>query len=209
MKEFVIGITETLSRNVAIRLDDDDATADEAVELAEELCNSGDIDLNGNDFLSRNVQDETEDWDGCSRINLRVYNEDGEVSPKDNGNDDKHMVVEVCPFCEREIYMRWNVKEDGYVAYCPHCGDPIMLFDECMHRDGNDGGGPCDFNSETNGCYRCPEGRVLSSRKSELLDNAIAHLTKLAGRAEIENTLRCIGFTDYEMKMLLEVNDDE
>lgn len=124
-------------------------------------------------------------------------------------DDPEEMIVEVCPHCDTEIYMRWSIEEDGYVAYCPYCGDTLLLCDECFHRDGNEGDGPCDFDGDKCGCYRCPEGRVLPSRKAELLDNAIAHLTELAGRSEILNTLRCIGFTDYEIKMLVEVEDDE
>ena len=124
-------------------------------------------------------------------------------------DDPEEMIVEVCPHCDNEIYMRWSIEEDGYVAYCPYCGDTLLLCDECFHRDGNDGNGPCDFDGDKCGCYRCPEGRVLPSRKAELLDNAIAHLTELTGRSEILNTLRCIGFTDYEIKMLLEVEKDD
>ena len=132
--------------------------------------------------------------------------DDGEWERLLKDKDD--FIVEVCPFCDREVYMRWSIEEDGYVAHCPYCGETMMLCDECFHRDGNEGDGPCDYDGERCSCYRNPEGRVLPSRKAELLDNAIAHLTELAGRSEIENTLRCIGFTDYEMKMLLEVEED-
>ena len=122
---------------------------------------------------------------------------------------DEQMIVEVCPHCNREAYMRWNVEDDGYVAHCPYCGEPLLLCDECIHRDGNDGDAPCNYCDETNGCYRCTEPIMLSSRKDELLDSMIAHLTELAGRSEILNTLRCIGFTDYEIKMLVEVEKDD
>lgn len=123
--------------------------------------------------------------------------------------DKDYFIVEVCPFCDREVYMRWSIEDDGYVAHCPYCGETMMLCDECFHRDGNEGDGLCDFDGNRCSCYRNPEGRILPSRKEELLDNAIAHLTELAGRSEIKNTFRCIGFTDYEMKMLLEVGNDE
>lgn len=77
MKEFVIAITETLSRNVVVRLEDDEATADDAVEFVENLCNDGIIDLDGKDFLSRDVRDETEEYEGTSLVNLKVYDEKG------------------------------------------------------------------------------------------------------------------------------------
>lgn len=75
MKEFVIAITETLSRNIVVRLEDDEATADDAVEFVENLCNDGIIDLDSKDFLSRDVQDETEEHEGTSLVNLKVYDE--------------------------------------------------------------------------------------------------------------------------------------
>ena len=165
------------------------------------------------------VEDIVTGCGGCIHSDKVLYRECKRVlglSEKGKKNDmapysqtEENMIVEVCPHCDTEIYMRWSIEEDGYVAYCPYCGDTLLLCDECFHRDGNDGDGPCDFNEEKCGCYRCPEGRVLPSRKAELLDNAIAHLTELAGRSEILNTLRCIGFTDYEIKMLLEVEKDD
>lgn len=75
MKEFVIAITETLSKNVIVRLEDDEATADEAIEFVENLCNDGTIDLDGKDFLCRDVQDETEDYEGVSTVYLKTYDE--------------------------------------------------------------------------------------------------------------------------------------
>ena len=75
MKEFVIAITETLSRNIVVRLEDDEATADDAVEFVENLCNDGIIDLSSKDFLSRDVQDETEEYEGTSLVNLKAYDE--------------------------------------------------------------------------------------------------------------------------------------
>lgn len=41
-------------------------------------------------------------------------------------------VCEVCPKCGAENIMRWDVKEDGYTAYCPHCGSKMMLCSECI-----------------------------------------------------------------------------
>ena len=59
-------------------------------------------------------------------------------------------VCEVCPECGAENIMRWNVKKEGYVAYCPHCGSKMMLCDECIHADKTL---PCDWNPR-NGCCR-------------------------------------------------------
>lgn len=62
-------------------------------------------------------------------------------------------VVEWCPHCETEIEMRWDVKKMGYQAYCPVCGEILMLCDECKHR-GEDGAfkDDCDWDSETKSC---------------------------------------------------------
>lgn len=59
-------------------------------------------------------------------------------------------VCEVCPECGAENIMRWDVKKDGYVAYCPHCGSKMMLCDECFHSDD----APICNWSPRNGCCR-------------------------------------------------------
>ncbi len=157
-------------------------------------------------FEAREEDDHTNNY-ACLYVQEVNAIDDGE--PERILKDKDYFIVEVCPFCNREVYMRWSIEEDGYVAHCPYCGETMMLCDECFHRGENESDGPCDYNGERCSCYRNPEGRVLPSRKAELLDNAIAHLTEMAGRSEIKNTLRCIGFTDYEMKMLLEVEEDD
>lgn len=44
-------------------------------------------------------------------------------------------VVEYCSNCETENEFRWDVEEEGFKAYCPHCGAVLMLCDECVHRE--------------------------------------------------------------------------
>ncbi len=65
-----------------------------------------------------------------------------------------HLVTEVCPYCESEIEMRWSVKDLGYKATCPVCGNRLMLCDECRHRgpDGELVPGGCDYDSESDTC---------------------------------------------------------
>ncbi|MEY8369760.1 DUF4314 domain-containing protein [Anaerovoracaceae bacterium 42-11] len=69
----------------------------------------------------------------------------------------QYMVVEMCPYCESEIEMRWDAESRGYKAFCPVCGQRLMLCDECQHS-GPDGEftGNCDFCTETDSCYRNP-----------------------------------------------------
>ena len=38
-------------------------------------------------------------------------------------------VTEYCSECETENTMVWDVKTEGYKAYCPHCGKVMMLCD--------------------------------------------------------------------------------
>ena len=65
------------------------------------------------------------------------------------------MVVEVCSHCENEIEMRWDVAARGYKAFCPVCGNRLMLCDECLH--GECGGG-CDYSRKTDSCKHNPLG---------------------------------------------------
>ena len=60
-------------------------------------------------------------------------------------------VVEVCPFCGSEIVMRWDVGSLGFKAFCPVCGNRLMLCDECLHRDG-EFRDDCDYDSVTDSC---------------------------------------------------------
>lgn len=62
-----------------------------------------------------------------------------------------HEITEVCPHCDREVTMTWDVKEDGYKAFCPYCGGRLMLCDECRHQDGVFCD-QCNYDSETGTC---------------------------------------------------------
>ena len=68
-------------------------------------------------------------------------------------DDRTYIVTEFCPHCESEIEMRWDTDQLGYKAFCPVCGNRLMLCDECRHS-GPDGGpiGPCDYDSNTDTC---------------------------------------------------------
>lgn len=59
-------------------------------------------------------------------------------------------VVEVCPHCEEEIAMTWDVSQRGYKAFCPVCGKRLMLCDMCLHPE--DGVANCDYDSRTDSC---------------------------------------------------------
>lgn len=61
-------------------------------------------------------------------------------------------ITERCPHCETEVSLFWNTEQQGFVIYCPNCGKPILLCDECKHTDGETH--DCDWSSETGRCHR-------------------------------------------------------
>lgn len=73
------------------------------------------------------------------------------------------LVTEVCPHCESEVTLGWDVEERGYKAFCPVCGGRLMLCDECQHRGpGGEHTGDCDYNAETDSCrFNPPEVESL------------------------------------------------
>ena len=56
MKTYYISVTETLSRIVAVQAE----SSDEAIAKVEDACDDGIIALAWQDFVNRDVQDETE-----------------------------------------------------------------------------------------------------------------------------------------------------
>ena len=67
----------------------------------------------------------------------------------------KRECVEICPHCEQEITKKWDVEKNGYQITCPNGGKKIMLCDECLHSEDNEGM-RCDW-SEDLGCFRKPK----------------------------------------------------
>lgn len=60
-------------------------------------------------------------------------------------------VVEMCSHCMNEnVFKQWNVLKQGFETVCLHCGERLMLCDECNYLSG----GLCDWSSETNSCCR-------------------------------------------------------
>lgn len=72
----------------------------------------------------------------------------------------KWFVTEVCPHCDKENTIEWNVEEYGYEAWCPHCGKKMMLCSECLYAKDNMYG-RCDWNSESKKCFRCKPRKAI------------------------------------------------
>lgn len=59
-----------------------------------------------------------------------------------------NIVTEYCPHCECEVEMIWNTDTDGFKAFCPYCGERLMLCDECKHTSTD----VCDYSRATDSC---------------------------------------------------------
>lgn len=62
--------------------------------------------------------------------------------------------TEVCPHCDSEVSLIWDVDTKGYQVFCPDCGNKIMLCDACLHADDNPDGF-CDWKIDFNGNPSC------------------------------------------------------
>lgn len=76
----------------------------------------------------------------------------------------KYQITELCPHCENEVTMNWDVETFGYQAYCPYCGKRLMLCDECTHTENGPDGG-CDYDSDADHCSQ--QKNVKSSAENE------------------------------------------
>ena len=74
--------------------------------------------------------------------------------------------VEMCPHCDTEITIEWDVENDGYEVICPECGEKIMLCDACLHSEDN-GFQYCDWCKE--GCFR-KTGKCPPKHKYRVVD---------------------------------------
>lgn len=67
--------------------------------------------------------------------------------------DCRHEAVEICPHCMGENTVPDWAPSDGYRVKCSHCGESILLCDECMHAlDNLDRN--CDWDDATGKCFR-------------------------------------------------------
>jgi len=56
--------------------------------------------------------------------------------------------TEWCGNCDHEVTLHWDIRENGFRAYCPYCGKRLMLCDACMHRFG-------DMHDNWQSCKNC------------------------------------------------------
>lgn len=79
--------------------------------------------------------------------------------------------IEVCPFCMNEnTYPMWDVAVSGFKAVCQHCGEEIMLCDECLHYGGDGGCFPgCNWRKTDSG-GACRRGFTTTKAVKERLE---------------------------------------
>lgn len=67
----------------------------------------------------------------------------------ENAENRIYTVTEVCPSCLHEIEITWDTDKMGFKAFCPVCGNRLMLCDACLHAENSL---DCDYDGETDTC---------------------------------------------------------
>ncbi len=76
-------------------------------------------------------------------------------------------VTEMCANCMRENTFVWDVDTEGYKAYCPFCGEPMMLCDACKHAEDN------TYGKCTKECFRLKDRSDAKQLSKEKLVNIL------------------------------------
>lgn len=104
-------------------------------------------------------------------------------------------VTETCPHCEAENTMIWNTHMDGFKAFCPHCGEKMMLCSVCPYRM------ECDWDKDSCRAARlyryevvCDSicGKVKFFTVGETLEEAAANAKILAEEYSKESKIRLL-----------------
>lgn len=113
----------------------------------------------------------------------------------------ENIVSEWCPYCETEVEMRWDVGKMGYKAFCPICGNRLMLCDACQHTPEGGYRGDCDYCTELDSCrYNQKEDKdLLYILRFAVMNNLHIELQRLQLRAL---------WTSYCMKNLISAGTD-
>lgn len=99
-------------------------------------------------------------------------------------------VTEFCPNCENEIEMKWDIERNGYKAFCPVCGNRLMLCDECLHA-GGDSCMSCDYDSTTDSCKHNRNGVAgYTPHQLRKAEKSIANFDSFGKRVRCGNRLR-------------------
>ena len=64
------------------------------------------------------------------------------------------LVSELCPKCDTEITVSWDVDTDGFEIFCPNCGEPMVLCSACHDREDEEDGCYCMWDDDQQSCPR-------------------------------------------------------
>lgn len=132
----------------------------------------------GHDIVCVTYGDSENPADVC--IECEDCNEVLVSAETDEYDDREYEVTEVCPHCGSEVTLMWNVEADGYKAFCPYCGERLMLCDACLHTEDENGecDGSCDYCRQTDSCkYNLPHTCQQKVSENPLAD--LEHQLKL------------------------------
>ena len=80
-----------------------------------------------------------------------LFDKDLNVEPEEELEEHTEEVTEVCSHCDSEVTLPWDIAESGYKAFCPYCGNRLMLCAYCPRQK------QCDYDKEKDTCYYNPK----------------------------------------------------
>lgn len=72
-----------------------------------------------------------------------LFGKDLKAVPEEELEEHTEEVTEYCPHCETEVTLQWDIARDGYKAFCPYCGNRLMLCAYCPRTE------QCDYDEES------------------------------------------------------------
>lgn len=86
---------------------------------------------------------------------LKVYIDDNERIHKMTSTfnefiskETEKLIHKLCSWCGEGASFYWNIENNNYQAFCPHCGSVLMLCSECDTRNN------CDWNETKERCCK-------------------------------------------------------
>lgn len=90
----------------------------------------------------------------------------------------KKKVTEQCSNCDEEVTIMWDVREYGYKAYCPVCGEKLMLCSECR---GGKKPPICNYDSGTDSC-RYDSNITMNENETAVIADMWALASKMSAK---------------------------
>lgn len=103
----------------------------------------------------------------------------------------ENIVHETCPNCGLDVEMNWDVDALGYKAYCPRCGERLMLCDECLHPNGEYCCN-CDYSGKTDSC------KHNKSVGANLTCVTVAELARYLAKTITKNEVQITGIRECD-----------